>query len=51
MNDRDWLEKVVLAADIHCENSSVDEEQIDRFLEFLFRVYGYTDLLKMRNHK
>jgi hypothetical protein len=51
MSDKKWLEKVITAADIHCENPNVDETQIDMFLEYLFRVYGYTDLLKMRKNK
>lgn len=51
MSDKDWLEKVVTAASVYCEHPEVNEEQIDMFLEYLFRVYGYTDLLKMRKHK
>jgi hypothetical protein len=51
MSDRDWLEKVITAASVHCENPNVDEKQIDMFLEYLFRVYGYTDFLKMKLQK
>lgn len=51
MSDKDWLEKVITAASVYCENPSVDEEQIDAFLEYLYRVYGYTDFLKMRKQK
>lgn len=48
MLDRDWLDKVALAASVYCERSDVNEEEIDKFIEFLFRVYGYSDLLKAR---
>lgn len=48
MNDRDWLSKVAIAADVYCENPSVNEEEIDRFIEFLFRVYGYDRFIKMK---
>jgi len=51
MSDKDWLEKVITAASVFCENPDVDESQIDMFLEYLFRVYGYTDILKMRKNK
>lgn len=51
MNDRDWLDKVALAASVYCENTDVDENEIDRFIEFLFRVYGYDKFLKMKGAK
>lgn len=51
MTDRDWLDKVALAATVHCENPLVDEEQIDMFIEFLFRVYGYEQLFKTGKNK
>ena len=51
MNERDWLDKVALAASVYCELPDVDEEQIDRFIEYLFKVYGYSELLKMRGKK
>lgn len=46
MSDRDWLSKVALAASIYCENPEVNEEEVDKFIEFLFRAYGYDLLLK-----
>lgn len=48
MNDRDWLDKVALAASVYCENPDANEDEIDRFLEFLFKVYGYNRLIKLR---
>lgn len=51
MNDRDWLDKVALAASVYCERPDVNEEEIDRFIEFLFYAYGYSDLLKLRKNK
>lgn len=51
MTDKDWLDKVALAAAVHCENELVDEEQIDMFIEFLYRVYGYEHLNKMGKQK
>lgn len=51
MNDRDWLDKVALAASVYCEKPDVNEDEIDRFIEYLFRVYGYDKFLKMRGAK
>ena len=51
MNDRDWLDKVALAASVYCELPNVNEDEIDKFIEYLFKVYGYTELLKMRGRK
>lgn len=51
MNDRDWLDKVALAASVYCEKPDVNEDEIDRFIEYLFRVYGYDKFLKMRGVK
>jgi hypothetical protein len=48
MNDRDWLERVAIAADVYTEFEGVNEDQIDAFIEYLFKVYGYTELLKIR---
>jgi hypothetical protein len=48
MTDRDWLDKVALAASVHCENPHVDEAQIDMFIEYLYRVYGYDKLIKIK---
>lgn len=46
MNDRDWLDKVALAASVYCELPNTNEEEIDKFIEFLYRAYGYELLLK-----
>ena len=51
MNDRDWLDKVATAADVYCENLNVNEEEIDGFIEFLFKVYGYDRFIKMKGEK
>jgi hypothetical protein len=51
MNDTDWLNKVALAASVYCEKPDVNEDEIDRFIEFLFRVYGYEKLMKIRGVK
>lgn len=48
MNDRDWLNKVALAASVYCEMPNTNEDEIDKFIEFLFRVYGYDRVLKMK---
>ena len=46
MHDREWLDKVALAAAVYCENPNVNEEEVDKFIEFLFKAYGYDLLLK-----
>ena len=51
MNDRNWLDKVALAASVYCENPNANEEEIDKFIEFLFKVYGYNKFLKMKDRK
>lgn len=51
MNDKDWLDKVALAASVYCEKDDVNEDEIDRFIEFLFKVYGYSRLLKLKGDK
>lgn len=48
MNDKDWLDKVALAAAVYSEMPDTNEVEIDKFLEFLFNVYGYNELLKIR---
>ena len=51
MNDKDWLDKVALAASVYCEMPDVNEDEIDRFIEYLFKVYGYDILLKFKGAK
>lgn len=51
MTDKDWLDKVALAAAVHCESPLVNEEQIDMFIEFLYRIYGYEQLFKIGKQK
>ena len=46
MNDREWHDKVALAAAVYCERPDANEEEIDKFIEFLFKAYGYELLLK-----
>jgi hypothetical protein len=51
MNERDWLDKVATAASVYCENPTANEKEIDRFIEFLFKVYGYDRFIKMKGNK
>ena len=51
MNEKDWLDKVAIAASVHCENPKVDEAQIDMFIEFLYKVYGYEYFSNIRKQK
>lgn len=44
--EKDWLERVAIAANVYCNIEGVDEDQIDGFVTFLFKSYGYTELLK-----
>jgi hypothetical protein len=48
MTDKHWLDKVAEAAVVHCESEHVDENQIDMFIEFLYRVYGYEQAFKKK---
>lgn len=43
--EKDWLEKVAIAANVYVKQKGVDEDQIDGFITFLFKVYGYSELL------
>ncbi len=43
MNDRDWLDKVALAASVYCELPESNEAEIDKFIEFLY--YAYKDMI------
>ena len=49
MKMNDWIDKVALAASVYCELPDVNEDQIDRFIEYLFKVYGYNHFLNMKN--
>lgn len=51
MNERDWLDKVALAASVYCELPTTNEAEIDKFIEFLFRVYGYDKLLEIKKYE
>lgn len=44
--EKDWLERVAIAANVYCNIEGVDEDQIDGFITFLFKSYGYSELLK-----
>lgn len=46
MNDREWLEKIVVAANAYCNVEGSNEEEIDKFITFIFKSYGYAELLK-----
>jgi hypothetical protein len=46
--EKDWLEKVAIAANVYVKQKGVDEDQIDGFITFLFKVYGYSELLNKR---
>ena len=51
MTDKDWLDKVALAASVYCENPNVNEDVIDGFIEFLYRVYGYKRFITIRGDR
>lgn len=48
MGDRDWLDKVALAASVYCELPNTNEAEIDKFIEFLFYAYGYNKFLEVK---
>ena len=44
MNDREWLNRVVLAAQVynetrHCKD--FQEDEVNKFVDFLHTTYGY----------
>lgn len=44
MNDKEWLDRVVLGARVYCENRTQDErraEEVHQFVEWLHAQYGY----------
>lgn len=47
MTDRDWLDKVALAASVYCELPNTNEAEIDKFIEFLYYAYGYDKFLEI----
>lgn len=51
MKDRDWLDKVALAASVYCEFPNTDEAEIDKFIEFLYYAYGYDKFLEIKKHE
>lgn len=46
MTEREMLDRIALAAAVYSERPDANEEEIDKFLEFLFKVYGYEFLMK-----
>ena len=44
--DRDWLERLAIAAKAYSVEYPEREQHIDDFLLFVFKNYGYTELLK-----
>jgi hypothetical protein len=49
MSDKTWLDKVALAATVYCELPDTDEAEIDRFIEFLYKAYGYVQSLEHKD--
>ena len=47
----DWFNKVAIAASVYCEMPNSNEAEIDKFLEFLYNVYGYNELMKIRKNE
>jgi len=50
MGDKDWLNKVALAASVYCELPDTNEAEIDRFIEFLYKAYGYVRSLEPKGN-
>jgi len=50
MGDKDWLDKVALAASVYCELPNTNEAEIDRFIEFLYKAYGYVQSLEPKGN-
>jgi hypothetical protein len=50
MGDKDWLDKVALAASVYCELPNTNEVEIDRFIEFLYKAYGYVQSLEPKGN-
>jgi hypothetical protein len=46
VSDRIFLDKVAIAAELYCKRAPENEAQIDDFLFFIFKTYGYSDYLK-----
>lgn len=46
--EKDWLDKVALAASVYCESPTANEAEIDKFIEFLYYAYGYDKLEKKK---
>lgn len=46
MSDRDWLEKLAIAAKTYSIQFPEQEHFVDDFLFFVFKNYGYVELLK-----
>lgn len=42
MTEREWLNRVAIAADVYTSFKGVDEDQIDGFVTYLYKLYGYT---------
>lgn len=40
MNDKEWLGKVYLAATQYEASDKTDQESIDRFIKWLYMIYG-----------
>jgi hypothetical protein len=51
MSDKIWLDKVALAASVYCELPDTNEAEIDRFIEFLYKAYGYVQSLEPKDIK
>ena len=51
MSDKTWLDKFALAASVYCELPDTNEAEIDRFIEFLYKAYGYVQSLEPKDIK
>ena len=51
MSDKDWLDKVAIAASVYCEFPNSNEAEIDRFIEYLYRVYGYISTVNIKTNE
>ena len=54
MNDKDWLDKVTLAATVYNDqrmHTNFQEEEILKFIEYLHNVYGIAYVKPAARHR